>query len=152
MTRRVLLVDLDDHGFLHDFERIARAFFTESGSSGTLNFGSFVTLWNKMMVDGVAVMFGQWRGDRLIGVLGGVLAPNLFTGGVLASELFWYVLPEHRNQGTRLLFAFVNWAKTVRVDQLLMGHLHFAVSERVSTTYSRLGFKKLETMYSMEIT
>lgn len=151
MTRRVLLVDFDDKNFMTEFETIAQSFFKESGSAGTLNFGSFVTLWNKMLVDGVAVMFGQWSDGKLVGVLGGVLAPNLFTGGVLASELFWYVLPDHRRHGTRLLFAFITWAKTVRVDQLLMGHLHFAVSERVATAYDRVGFKKLETMYSMEI-
>ncbi len=154
-VRRIVITDLEDAYFTAEFAEIAKAFFEESGSVGSLQFGSFLTLWKKMISDGTAVMFGQFKsyGDEtmLVGVLGGVLAPNMFTGGVLASELFWYVVKEHRARGSALLREFITWGQQIGVDQLMMGHLHFAVSERVGALYDRLGFKKLETMYSMKL-
>lgn len=154
-TRRILLSDFDDAIFAAEFAELSRSFFLESGAPGELHFGSFLTLWKKMIMDGTAVMFGQFKTyddeNLLVGVLGGVLAPNMFTGGIIASELFWYVLKEHRARGSALLKQFIDWGRTVGVDQLMMGHLHFAVSERVSALYDRLGFKKLETMYSLKL-
>lgn len=146
-VRRITMSDLDERSFVEDFEKIAVAFFDESRQQGTLHFNSFLGSWRGLMNTGTAVMFGMFADERMVGTIGAIIAPNLFTSGVIASELFWYVLPEHRAHGLRLLFDLIAWADDLGVDSLLMGHLHIAVSERLEAVYGRLGFTKLETLY-----
>ena len=57
----------------------------------------------------IGVGFISLREGRPVGIIGGVLHPNVFNSEVMMlSEYFWYVVPEHRNgrAGAELLLAY----------------------------------------------
>lgn len=88
------------------------------------------------------------RGDgQLTGMIGVFLHPHPFTGERTASEMFWWVDPETRGEGMRLLRAAEAWARRAGAVVLQMG----APDARVGQFYERLGFTKLETSYARRL-
>jgi RimJ/RimL family protein N-acetyltransferase len=78
-----------------------------------------------------------------IGMLGLIVLPHLFSGQPHCSEVFWWVDPDHRGCGLRLLRAGEAWAWD-------HGATSFHVSApdlRVGALYERLGYTKVETAY-----
>lgn len=148
MSRRITPSDLDDPVLMTELRTLAVEFFAESELPGVLDFEFFIEAWRKLLVSGMGVMFITEDKEELTGAIGAVITPNLFTGDVMASELFWYVREGYRGvSGIRLLKEMFAWANDLGVDDVMMGHLHFAVSEKAESIYDRLGMKKFETMY-----
>ena len=65
-----------------------------------------------------------WSGDTPIGVFGGKVRPLFFSRDLIAEDILWYVLPEHRGSrvGLQLLSLFERWAfehgaKDLRIGQ-----------------------------------
>lgn len=70
-------------------------------------------------------VFVAKRGEECIGAIGGILSPNVFNPQyTVLSEVFWYVLPEHRNSraGLLLLKALEDRAKECS-DELILSLL-----------------------------
>lgn len=142
------MADFEDQVFMTGLSTLATEFFNESKLPSVLNFDFFIGAWKTLLSNGMGVMFVDFDGSELIGAIGGVITPNLFTGDVLASEMFWYVRKDYRGStGIRLLKEFFKWASDLGVDDVMMGHLHFAVSEKAEAVYDRLGMQKFETLY-----
>lgn len=62
----------------------------------------------------------------------------------IASELAWFVDPENRGGGHRLLLAVEAWARECGVTRLSL----VAPSERIGRIYERWGFSPMEATYS----
>jgi hypothetical protein len=72
-----------------------------------INLDQLYLLATKGMNEGTA--FIAKKGYEPVGALGAILSPNLYNPNITTlSELFWYVLPEHRNTraGVLLFSAF----------------------------------------------
>jgi GNAT superfamily N-acetyltransferase len=83
------------------------------------------------------------RGGALVGMLGGFVYDHPISGSRTAVEMFWYVMPEFRGAGIRLLKRFERWAHDAGASLLQM----IAPSSEVGSMYERMGFTYVETTY-----
>lgn len=79
------------------------------------------------------------------GILGGVVAPIYFGGGVVAQELFWFA----DKGGRELLDAFEQWADDKGASGVLMISLAMdeKTDERMGKIYERRGYRLRERNY-----
>jgi GNAT superfamily N-acetyltransferase len=81
-----------------------------------------------------------YQGTRPVGVIGGCVAQDNWTGDRFAIVNFFYVLPTHQNQGLekQLLEEFELWAKTVECKQIVGGDINVDYNN----VFDSLGFAK----------
>ncbi len=78
---------------------------------------------------------------RTIGMFGAMATLSPYSGEPVAMELFWYVEPESRGGGVRLLRHAENWARGLGIERFI------AVShtKKVTSFLRRLGYEALES-------
>lgn len=92
--------------------------------------------------DDATVLLVEHDGEP-VGMIGLLFYPHLISAEPLAGELFWWVNPERRRDGVRLLRAAETWAR----DRGAMFMQMVAPNGRVGQFYEALGYVKVETMY-----
>jgi GNAT superfamily N-acetyltransferase len=80
---------------------------------------------------------------KIVGMIGYVLHDHFISGEKFAGEVFWYIGPEHRGAGLRLLRAAEKQAKLAGAKYMQM----IAPDERVGKVYSRLKYQRVETTW-----
>lgn len=87
------------------------------------------------------------HGDK--GMIVGMVSPLLFVGPKVASEIAWWVEPEHRktNVGTELLEAFEQWARNVDCSLIVMD----AQNDKLGKYYESKGYKPTSFSYMKEV-
>lgn len=100
------------------------------------------------IIDGGGVFVAEDNG-RVIGMLCGCLVDHPMMDSIVASELAWWVEPEHRGTaGARLLAAFAAWAHDRGADVVHM----VAPNARVAAHYRKRGLTEMETSFIRRIT
>lgn len=134
-------------------EPFGRAFIAEKHVPGTFSLETFTRNWEFFLTRYPAVLLGLWSGERLIGGIGGMIAPDLNTGDRIAQEFFWYVTPEARH-GTwplRLLKQFREWGKEQGATRFRMVHLlgpdESPSTVKLARVYAKLGMRPIEVSY-----
>jgi len=94
--------------------------------------------------DGIVVLE---RDGEITGMLGFVIHEHFISGERVAGEIFWWVSPEHRGDGLRLLREVERRARNAGAKYLHM----IAPSERVKTLYERLKFDFVESTYQRSL-
>lgn len=84
---------------------------------------------------------------ELAGMIGMIATIHPTSWEPVASELFWYVPPEARGCGLKLLYAAERWARKSDLKRCIM----VSPNERVATLYRRLGYDELETQFIKDI-
>jgi len=87
------------------------------------------------------------REGVLVGMIGIVCTLHFLSGEMYAGEVFWWVTPEKRGDGVRLLKAAESWAIERGAKTLQM----IAPTERVGQFYDRMGFARMETSYQKDL-
>ena len=80
------------------------------------------------------------RDGAIVGMLGFIIHDHFISGEKVAGEVFWWMEPEHRGDGLKLLDETKRRAKAVGAKYLHM----IAPSERVSRLYKILGYEWVE--------
>jgi GNAT superfamily N-acetyltransferase len=80
---------------------------------------------------------------RLTGMFGMMIFPHVLSGELVAGELFWWVEPEARGAGLRLLRQAEAWALSQGVRRVQM----VAPTPALSRVYARLGYAAIETTF-----
>ena len=93
------------------------------------------------------VVFVSEQDGVVVGMIGLLLYEHPITGEVTASELFWWVEPEYRGHGVRLLKRGEQWARASGAQQVHM----IALTPAVGQLYERLGYGYLEANYHKAI-
>lgn len=83
----------------------------------------------------------------LDGMIGFLLFDHPLSGEKTASEIFWWVEPEARGTGLRLLNTMKRSAKASGAVKMQM----IAPTDEVAAIYDRLGYSKIETHYQRAI-
>ena len=130
---------------------MAESFWLEGKMPGIFNPVSFVSSWLTVLDSGMGVIWVLEDENKVIGTLGCGIYRDLNTGDLVASEFFWYVLPDHRGRGILLLREFEKWAKNIGAKRVIMVHLTKCMPERVGEIYKKMGYEMLETHYVKEI-
>ena len=95
-----------------------------------------------MSNDSGCVFVGESHSE-LVGMIGMVMFTHHVSGDRIAGEVFWWVEPEHRGGGVKLLKAAERWAK----EQQAQGIQMIAPTPEVGQLYARLGYAPVETTY-----
>ncbi len=72
---------------------------------------------------------------------------HVWSGKPIASELVWWVEPEARGAGVRLLRAAELWARCKGVEKMQM----IAPNQKVGEFYQRLGYVPVETSFQRSL-
>lgn len=83
------------------------------------------------------------RNGELVGMLGFIVYPHFISGETTGGEVFWWVEPEHRGEGVKLLREAERLARTQGAKTMQM----IAPTDRVATLYLRLGYEFVEASY-----
>jgi RimJ/RimL family protein N-acetyltransferase len=102
-----------------------------------------MTKLGEFLLGGAGGMLCAERGGKIVGMLGYVIHDHFISGEKSAGEVFWWVEPEHRGDGLRLLVRFEAVARAAGAKKLQM----IAPDERVAALYARLGYHYLETSF-----
>jgi GNAT superfamily N-acetyltransferase len=97
---------------------------------------------NLISVDHGHVIIYEQNGAA-IGMIGVIATHHPYSGEPVMSEMFWYVEPEHRGAGVRLLRAAEDWAREHGIRDSIM----ISPSPKVSAFYQRLGYEPLEEQF-----
>jgi GNAT superfamily N-acetyltransferase len=87
------------------------------------------------------------RAGELVGMLGFLVFPHFMSGEVTATETFWWVEPEHRGEGIKLLREAEKTARTYGAEKMAM----IAPDDRVANLYKRLGYEFVEASYQRSL-
>ena len=93
------------------------------------------------------------KGDRLLGFMGLLSIKCSLEDSFSATEHYWYILPEHRGQGIKMIGAAQAWARDKGCKRLMMNASRLAGRghDKVCRLYERLGFDHFETVYIKEL-
>jgi GNAT superfamily N-acetyltransferase len=134
---------------LPKIQRCAEEFYAASQFLTGFDLERFSALWKGLLESEAGVIFsfddndGQWAG-----MLGGMAYPDIYSGVMTASEMFWYVRDGHRGQGIKLYRAFEEWARERECKVIRMVHLADVMPEKVARFYEKVGFVMIETHFS----
>ncbi len=83
------------------------------------------------------------RGGQVTGMLGYIVFPHFMSGEVMGGEVFWWVEPNHRGEGLKLLRAAEKCARSSGAKRFQM----IAPSEEVEKIYEQMGYEYVESTY-----
>jgi GNAT superfamily N-acetyltransferase len=130
---------------------VGLSFFKEANLPGELIPSVFIASWQTLIKLKQGYIFGLFHNSFFVGGLGMIVYNDINDGALVASEAFWYVHPQHRGNGLRLLFHAQKVAKELACKRLTMIHLLNATGDKLSPLYARLGFKPIETHYLKDL-
>jgi GNAT superfamily N-acetyltransferase len=90
-----------------------------------------------------SVGYLAYKDDICIGFIGALIGPFFFSDYERATDLGFYILPEHRGgrAAFMLLRALENWVKQMGVSELYMGHSVGGKIEEMKKFYIHNGYK-----------
>lgn len=135
---------------VHELARVSeigKQFFEESNIPGKIDPEVFCKNWKTLIEVGMGKIYGMYSDGIFIGGLGALLTPDLNDGKKVATEAFWFVSPKFRGAGIKLLLFFLNRAKEIGCERVIMVHLFNSHSEQLSKLYQNLGFQPIEKHY-----
>ncbi len=84
---------------------------------------------------------------KITGMIGVHIYNHPMSDELVAAELFWWVEPEARGCGVKLLKRAERWASNMGASRLQV----VAPNDRVASLYQRRGFAKLEVQYERSL-
>lgn len=97
----------------------------------------------RWLIDGGGIVLVSERDGTLTGMIGAVRFVHPMSGQATVSEVFWWVEPEARGDGVKLLKRVERWAREHGVERMTM----IAPTPEVGRLYNRLGYHATETSY-----
>jgi hypothetical protein len=124
-------------------------FFAEGKMPGGFNPQVFLEHWRGFLESGRGYMIGLWKETDLAGVMGFVLAPDMWNGDTMAIECLWYVRKQHRGGpgAMRLLFEFEKQAKRLGAVRTALIHLESLTPVELESVYLKRGYVLVEKHY-----
>ena len=85
--------------------------------------------------------------ERIVGMIGFIVYPHPLSGEMVSGEVMWWVEPEMRGKGIKLLRWAENEARQAGARLIQM----IAPDIRVGSLYRRLGYSEVETTYQRRL-
>jgi hypothetical protein len=127
-----------------------RLFFEEGKMPGGFAPEIFVGNWKRYIAENRGTIYASFGADgKVHGALGAVFYEDPFNGDKVATEQFWYTIPQYRNsrEGLVLLNTFLADAKNRGCKRAMMIHLEALQPEILKALYGRKGFEHVESSY-----
>lgn len=115
--------------------RFSRMSFAEGKASSVIDF---------LIADPSGCAFVADDGDRIVGMMGGIVVEHFFSRALTASDLVLYVLPQHRGSSVavRLVRQFEQWAIAAGACEVVLSVGTELQAERTATLFERLGYAR----------
>ena len=86
---------------------------------------------------------------KIVGMMGLIFFKSPIGLQWFANEHYWYILPEYRGNGMKLIKQAREWAKKNKCSHLILNASMMAsdVHNKVCSIYEKIGMKKFETNY-----
>lgn len=84
--------------------------------------------------------------NRVVGVLVGTISGSLFSPALAAEELMWWIEPEYRGRGLKMMRMFEQWAKDSGAVMCVMSGF-----DDLEKFYKLKGYEKRSTHYTKEV-
>lgn len=97
-----------------------------------------------LAADGLLVLE---KAGQIIGMIGYIIHSHFISGEIVAGEVFWYVEPEVRGDGLKLVDEAKRRARVAGAKFLDM----VAPSERVARLYKHLGYEWMESTHRIAL-
>ena len=107
--------------------------------------------YKRIIESGTGIVFALIEDGKVVGGVGGVKFIDIHYPRLLAVETFWFVLPEYRGGGIKLLIRFEQWAKDNNCERVAFIHLSDSHPEILKKIYTRRGYTMVETHYEKVI-
>lgn len=125
-------------------------FHREAKNLGPFSREAFEASWKYFFEAGAGHIFGDYSDDgEFRGALGLLVAPDPNSGLLHAQEAFWFVRPQFRGKGLKLLIHAMDWVKASGIRRFTMVHLSSIAPATLKKLYLRMGFVELETHYQI---
>jgi GNAT superfamily N-acetyltransferase len=105
------------------------------------------SLVTQMISAETAAVFVAERAGALIGMIGLLRFTHPLSAECFVSELFWWVEPEYRGAGVRLLRRGERWAVEIGAVKVQM----IAPNPLVGRLYERCGYVRVEAIYQRTV-
>lgn len=96
----------------------------------------------KILIEKNSLLVSE-RAGEIVGMLGFVIHSHFISGDVMAMEVFWWVEPDHRGEGVKLLHEMKNRARAAGAKFYQM----IAPNEKVAEFYKAIGCLWVESTY-----
>jgi RimJ/RimL family protein N-acetyltransferase len=103
--------------------------------------------FSEILMNADATIFVFLKKGIVSGMIGLLAYIHPMTGSKVVAELFWWMDPNARGRGLRLLKEAKKWATDRDAEVLQM----VAPNDRVGKLYERLKFTRIETNYQIEL-
>jgi len=142
-------ISLLEEGEYAKVTHLARGFCSNEASFLGFNGAHFKSQCNALHSAGMLRCLVLKNNDKLTGMLAFMIAPTLVNTDVVATELAWYVLPEHRGdrKSLYLLDKYLEIALEEGCKYATMVHLQDSMPEALKKLYEKKGFVLLEQQY-----
>lgn len=146
-------IKLEDLKSLAEAQILGESFFKECGLPGSFKHEAFIHNWTLFLSTNIGAMWAFVKNDKVVGLLGAILSPDMNDGELVAMETFWYVHPKHRNsiESVKLLMVFELWAQKIGAKRIMMAHLLSSMPKKLASYYERRGYRPLEINYVKEL-
>lgn len=135
---------------IKDLKSMAYAFAVSTGR--TLNFDHWHQSIKGLLEHGIADGCALVCDGNIVGALIWSYFPCLVSGELQATELCWYVDPDHRGKDAILMLDFMEVnARSKECKQINMVHLDVEGSDRIKRLYKIRGFSLKETAYGKRL-
>lgn len=109
---------------------------------------AITSLLQRLIEHETAVVFVTDRDGEITGMIGLVRFDHPVSGESIVSEMFWWMEPERRGDGIRLLRHAERWAKSDGAVRFQM----IAPTPQVARVYRALGYTEIETTFQRSLT
>ena len=125
--------------------------FSKESKFARFNIDVLIPNIKNIVNNNIGVLFLAYDNGELIGTICGIKYPDLLSGELTASELFWFVNKRKRGVGINLLNRFEGWAKDQGCKRIVMTYLSDSMPKTVKTIYEKRSYEYLESNYIKEL-
>jgi GNAT superfamily N-acetyltransferase len=90
--------------------------------------------------------FLMLKDGQVIGIVGGFIDKQVMSDKLVYHETMWYVHPDHRAHGVKLLKHLENWCIGQGITQLIMAFMHNTNADRMMKFFTCRGSVTMETI------
>lgn len=130
---------------------LGECFYREAPELGEFDGGIFTANWTQWLDMGMAIALVLEIDGTVRGFIGALVAPEACCSRIQAQELAWFVHPEFRGQGLRLLKKLEIECFDRGCSTLAMIALRSLNAEKLDRLYRRMGYTPIETVYRKSI-
>jgi hypothetical protein len=126
--------------------------FEEASREVVVNVEYATKTFQNLFNSGALTMLRMFDDDgKIIGGLGYIKSPDLYSGDIVAVELYWFVFSDRRGSGHLLIDAFEKSAKEKGCTKAAMIHMVDSFPETLKVFYEKRNYHLQEQHFVKEL-